>query len=71
MVLFVDIETNAGNERVLVEVYDPSINSWDPVTYCNPTNGPGQEEYHVLVKAGKGRYCDSMQPNLLGYGNQY
>lgn len=48
-----DVETNAGNQRVKVELHDPSVNSWDPATYCNPTSGPGQEEYHVLVKAGQ------------------
>lgn len=47
------METNAGNQRVKVELHDPSVNSWDPATYCNPTSGPGQEEYHVLVKAGQ------------------
>nr|XP_022322382.1 uncharacterized protein LOC111123938 isoform X5 [Crassostrea virginica] len=47
-----DVETNAGSQRVLVETYDPTVNSWDPATYCNPTSGPGQEEYHVMVKAG-------------------
>ncbi|XP_061164536.1 uncharacterized protein LOC133173571 [Saccostrea echinata] len=46
------VETNAGNHRVLVEKYDPSVNRWDPASYCNPTSPPGKEEYHVLVKAG-------------------
>lgn len=56
-----DVETNAGSQRVLVETYDPTVNSWDPATYCNPTSGPGQEEYHVMVKAGKqDPYCHEL-----------
>jgi hypothetical protein len=49
---YVDIEVNADNARVKVEVHDPSVTSWSTSTYCNPSTGPGPEEYHVLIKKG-------------------
>ena len=36
-----------------MQQHDPSATSWDTATYCNPTNGPGVEEYHMLVQPGE------------------
>lgn len=47
-----DIESNAGNQRILVQDHDPSVQSWNLTIYCNPTSPPVKEEYHVIVKEG-------------------
>jgi hypothetical protein len=47
------VNTNAQNERVFIELYDPSVTSWNASTYCKPTSPPKLEEYHVMVKKGR------------------
>ena len=49
---FVDIESNAGNQRVKIEDHDPSVQSWNISDYCNPSSAPVIEEYHVIVAEG-------------------
>ena len=51
--LFEDTEVNAGNARVKVEIHNAAVTSWSTASYCNPSAGPGPEEYHVLIKKGK------------------
>lgn len=47
-----EVNVNAMNERVYIELYDPSVTSWNTSTYCNPSSPPKLEEYHVMVKKG-------------------
>ena len=51
--LLTDVNSNAMNERIFMEPYDPSVTSWNTSVYCNPTSPPTMEEYHVMVKKGK------------------
>ena len=49
---FSDIESNAGNQRIQIEDYDPSVQSWNISDYCNPSTAPVIEEHHVIVAEG-------------------
>ena len=49
---FLDIDSNAGNQRVKIEDHDPSVQSWNISDYCNPSSAPVIEEYHVIVAEG-------------------
>lgn len=48
-----DVNSNAMSERVFIELYDPSVTSWNTTTYCNPSSPPKLEEYHIMVKQGQ------------------
>nr|XP_034301244.1 uncharacterized protein LOC105330858 isoform X2 [Crassostrea gigas] len=62
-----DVNSNALNERVFIELYDPSVTSWNTTTYCNPSSPPKLEEYHIMVKQGfESQAAQPCPPALIG-----
>lgn len=50
------METNAGNTRITIEKYDPSVYSFNLTALCNPSSPPTVEEFHMIVKKGNNVY---------------
>lgn len=51
-ILFTDENPEANNERVSLENHDPMVVNWNIDNYCNPSNGPSMEQFHMIVKQG-------------------
>lgn len=47
-----DENPDANNERVSLENHDPMVVDWNIDNYCNPSNGPSMEQFHMIVKQG-------------------
>lgn len=47
-----DENPNASSERVSIEDHDPFVTDWNINSYCNPSNGPTIEQFHMIVKQG-------------------
>ncbi|KAK3097990.1 hypothetical protein FSP39_015096 [Pinctada imbricata] len=60
-----DIESRADNDRLLLEVHDPTVTSWSTNAYCNPVSLPSDQEYHVLVKQGQENSVKQWCPSPL------
>lgn len=63
-----DTNLDANNHRVFTEDQEVNVTSWTTAAYCQDTNSPPLEEYHMIVKKGIGiqRYTAGKH-NLMKY----